>query len=345
MAKQHIIELNGKRYDALTGKMVGEQAAMKSAHKAPLQPVTSHNLDGFAKKPERSGHTAHPQARSVQKSHTLMRTTVHKPISHKLHAVATVVDQKPAEQPVHMSSSVLRSKLTPHSPLIRKFSLNPDDNEHKVAPDSRKQMPSPAPTLSKAAASAATVSVSVNPLHQAIANATSHQQPKLKRPGVHKRVANRLHISPRVLSGGSLLVAALLLIGFFSYQNIPNLKMHLAASRAGVHGTLPAYQPPGFHLNNISYKPGEINVSFVSNSDGRNFRLSQVASAWNSDTLRDKLKNDAKTTNPMEVPDNGKTLFIYNDSNVTWVDGGILYKIEGDSKLNSDQLLRLANSI
>ncbi|HUP26197.1 MAG TPA: hypothetical protein VM124_00955, partial [Candidatus Limnocylindrales bacterium] len=108
MAKQHIIELNGKRYDALTGKMVTNQSTTQSSHKTPLKPVTTNNMDGFAKSSLRSSHVPQPHQRAIQKSHTLMRKTVNKPVSHKLHAVATIVDQKQPHQPISQQESVLR---------------------------------------------------------------------------------------------------------------------------------------------------------------------------------------------------------------------------------------------
>ena len=41
----------------------------------------------------------------------------------------------------------------------------------------------------------------------------------------------------------------------------------------------------------------------------------------------------------------GRTVYIYDDSNATWVDGGIWYQIEGDSSLSSDQLLNIVASM
>lgn len=342
MGKQHIIELNGKRYDALTGKMITDQPFPHKNPQKPLQPVASNNMDGFAKRPSRPTLSPKEIKRPVQKSHTLMRETVHRPQPHKVHAIATVVSQHTSRP--ETSLKVLPAKTsTPKSPLIRKFGPPGQSDISTAKSPSESPLSSPVTAVSKAAVSAAATVVS--PFQQAIAHATAHQQPKLGRQAVHKRVAHRLHISPRVLSGGSLVLAGLLLIAFFSYQNMPNLRMRLAASRAGVHGSLPAYQPPGFHLQDISYKTGQVDLNYASNSDARSFKVTQIASAWNTDTLRDKLKTESVTDSPVEVPDKGKTLFIYDESNITWVDGGVLYKVEGESKLSSDQLLRLANSL
>lgn len=346
MGNQHIIEVNGKRYDALTGKMVNDQyTPSKSSSKHPHK-STGTSMDGFARRSSPASGSSEHLRRTVQKSKTLMRTTVQKPKNHKVHAVATIVHQSsPAKTPsasaaprhLGLSSKI---KNVPKSPLIRKF--GPSVYADTIFGGSSKpEEPQEIPRGRVSAEAAPTF----NPLHQAVADATSHKQPKLKKPKLHHRLAGKLNIRPKVMSGGVFVLALLLLAGFFGYQNVPNLQMRLAAQRAGVKGNLPAYQPPGFRLDNISHKPGEINITYQSNSDDRKFAVTQATSAWNSETLRDKLKTSQDTANPVEIPDKGKTLFIYNDSNITWVDGGIWYKVEGDSKLNSDQLLRLANSL
>lgn len=344
MGKKHIIELNGKRYDTLTGEIIKAQAATKTKPKISKLSVAK-NMDGFAKRKHQTHPAPKSQHRPTEKSHTLMRKMVNKPVNHKLHAVATIIDQRPVRSSTLSQPPSTVKKAPAKSKLIRRFgSITPVSPVKNALNQSVKSTVIPTTsTLSQVALNAATVVLS--PLDQAIANATSHQQPKLKRRTITLRISDKLHVTPRIVSAGAATFAILLIAGFFGYQNIPNLKMRLASSRAGLHGTLPAYQPPGFRLQDISYKTGQINIGFRSNSDSRNFTVSQVSSSWNSDTLRDKLKTTGQAPMPVEVPDKGKTLFIYNESSVTWVDGGILYKIEGDSKLNSAQLLSLANSL
>jgi len=122
--------------------------------------------------------------------------------------------------------------------------------------------------------------------------------------------------------------------------------MHVASARAGVHASLPSYQPAGFSFTGpIKYKPGQITISFKSNSDNqRNFSITQSASSWDSQTL---LENYVTPTGqPYQTDEvSGKTIYIYGTSNATWVDGGIWYNVQGNSSLNSAQLLRLADSI
>lgn len=140
-------------------------------------------------------------------------------------------------------------------------------------------------------------------------------------------------------------LAALLLTGFFVYQNIPNLSMRVASTRAGFSAQLPGYKPAGFSQEKlVSYAPGKVTVSFRSNSDERQFQLTQQSSNWNSQALADNyLAKADKQYQTFQA--SGKTIYIYDNSSATWVNGGVWYQIEGQSDLSSDQLLKIANSI
>jgi hypothetical protein len=184
-----------------------------------------------------------------------------------------------------------------------------------------------------------------DPISKALASATSHEQPKLKKTRLKGRIARKLKVSQKLISGASFALGVLLIAGFFTYQNIPGLTMRLAAARSGVQGSLPSYQPAGFSLNgSIAYKPGQITINYKSNSDDRNFKISQSTSSWDSQSLLDNYvaveRRDYQT-----VQDKGKTVYIYEGNNATWVDGGIWYRVEGESSLNSDQLLHIAASL
>lgn len=337
-SKQHIIELNGKRYDAVTGKMI---AISPSSAKAALSAVKHAAIDGFTRsmKP-RINAGNHVPPHKAEKSKTLMRTAVKKPdFTPSARVPKSIPRAKPSASAI-AAHTPIKPRAVHKSALIRRFSdMMPSSMAPALAPEK-------APQTTRLQAIATATAATTNPLAAGLANADSHNQPKAKRARSHSRLAKRLRISPRALSAGSLVLAGLLVGGFFAYQNIPNLSMRLASARAGLHGTLPSYQPAGFGLKDgITYKPGQIEISYKSNSDDRNFKITQNTSSWNSETLLenyDALKNG---TPPLAVPTKGKTVYIYNGGNATWVDGGVWYRIEGDSKLNSDQLLNVANSM
>lgn len=333
MGKQHIIELNGKRYDAVTGKMIAPSPIVPPQTKTPdAKPA---GVDGFAKMPKPAGNPV--PTNKAEKSKTLMRKTVSKPAPPPAPKPHSRIQERGSAVSGHKQ---LHAGAVPRSALIQRFNdMLPAPNKQVQAADK----PQPAARL-HAVATATTVANGA--IASSLASASSHAQPKTVRTKLHAKVAKRLKISSRILSAGSLALAGLLIGGFFMYQNIPNLTMRLASARAGVHGTLPGYQPAGFSLRGgISYKPGQITVGYKANSDDRNFTITQTPSSWNSETLAQNYAALKEGSTYQTIPTKGKTVYIYNGSNATWVDGGIWYRVEGNSELNSDQLLNLANSM
>lgn len=337
MGKQQIIELNGKRYDALTGTIVRSSVQPKSvshSHKS---------IDGFTKSKTSTPRTVvSVPAHRVEKSNTLMRTAVKKPVNSKETIIPTTVS-KDILKP-HLNHAVTKTKITkaqqiPKSELIKRFSevSGPLHLKHKPLSSHHSSNVVHAVSTAKATPD--------NIIEGGLANATSHEQQPMKKSKRHTTLARKLRLSPRTLSSVYLVLAVIIISGFFVYQNSPNLSMRLASAKAGVHGSLPNYKPAGFAISGgISYKPGQITVSYKSNSDDRNFRIIQNTSAWDSNSLLENYvavnRQDYQT-----IQDGGKTVYLYDGSNATWVDGGIWYRVEGNSQLNSDQLLHLASSL
>ncbi len=356
---QNVIELNGKVYDASTGRTVG----------SPAHPVKGAVVDGFIRKPKTVSHTPKPAApkkttnhhqaphahhHKAQRANTLMRGVVSKP---------NLAIENPAEE-VRSESPVLPSKSTDparlrrahevhKSSLISKFGfsnrLSPVTKKVeplgiKTPPKDHKQTHSN-PESAHNASTRAPISAAQAHFNRALSHAKAHEQPAHVPKKPRKKLAHRIGISQKTFNAGASVLAAILLIGFFAYQNVPNISMRIAASRAGFSAKLPSYKPAGFSFGGpIEYAPGQITVNFASNSDERNFHLTQKVSSWNSQALLDNyLLANHKAYQTYQ--DKGRTIYIYDGSNATWVSGGVWYQIEGNSSLNNDQLLQIANSI
>lgn len=365
MAKrQHTIEINGVQYDAVTGAIVtNDSSPLKKSAKVVTKTPSAQFVDGFTKRKQpTSQKSAATSATTVHKktsrSQTLMRNTVHKPNSPKVHAKSAITQQptteylKPGVKALSADikpERAARAVTTTKSLFISKFRR---DNTPKTvssvktgalpvqaAPNSNQQQ-----AADNAKSHAKTIAANKQ-LDEAIANATSHQQPKIKKPKLHEKIAKRLHIKPATLGA---ITAGFLIVtigGYITYDRVPNIAMRFAVARAGVKAQLPSYQPAGFSLNGpIEYTPGQISLAFQSNTDERAFKVIQRASQWNSETLLENFINEGRKQF-QTLQANGRTIYIYDGSNATWVDGGVWYQIEGNSSLNSDQLLRIANSL
>ncbi len=354
--KQNFIEINGKRYDALTGVLLHSESSALPAP-ATHKPV----LDGFVKRPKhlaavpaQRGGSGLPKT-VVQKSKTLMRAAVKKPAVHTIH-------KSTLQQVVSKTTSFTSTGHTQHvapaphdrekhaaqvkkSLFIHKFGApqQPAPITQKVASLEVRPAPVVQPTP---LTSANHHSKTADLLDKALEAAQGHKEPffEHKKP-LHKRLAKKVGISGKAAAITTTIFAGLLLGGFYAYQNVPNLAMRVAATRAGFDASMPGYSPAGFAFKGpVQYSAGQVVVSFKSNTDDRNFKLTQQTSSWSSDSL---LNNYVAASGKeyQTYQDRGRTIYIYDGSSATWVNGGVWYQVDGKSNLSSDQLVRIAASL
>ena len=360
MGKQTFIEINGKKYDAITGQMIAGDNTASAKKATVVKPQENVGvMDGFVKRPKKSSasRTAakHAKRANTQKSSTLMRKSVQKPkkISKSTkRSQASQLKRKLGQSPRRMQQASEVSR----SPHIQKFeqpaarsSIVKKQSNHAV-----KQAPKHASHPTKAAAvpqhsnnrQVSATQRNEKLIEKALANSKSHQSfDNHKKTKKSRKWSKKLGVSSRTVAVSSAVLAAVLLGGFFAVQNVPNFAMRVAATRAGFGATMPGYQPAGFSFNGpIDYSAGRVTVSFNSNSDDRYYDFTQTSSNWNSDALLAKYII-AEDKMYQTYVDKGRTLYIYDGSNATWVDNGIWYQVEGDSDMTTDQLIRIASSI
>jgi hypothetical protein len=337
MGHKNIIEINGKRYDAVSGKLLDQPSP---AHPSKSSKAAPKHLD-IQRPPKLSAHGVHTKTTKAQ---TLMRTAVKRPV----HSAPVTPAKEPAihHYPALDSKRLARAGKFSKSRLVSRFG-NPSPSEPAIItaplevkhPPTHHEPTNPAHTPSASPAHHSS-------FNKALENAQSHRQPHPKHPNpVSHRVARRLHLTPHALHIASSGLAVLLLVGFIGLQNVPNLSMRLASARAGVNGSLPGYHPSGFAMNGpVQYRAGQITLSYKSTSDDRTFSVSQSRTDWNNEAL---IKNFVTINDrPYQAyQQDGRTIYIYDDSNATWLDHGIWYQVSGNANLSSDQLIRLANSI
>jgi hypothetical protein len=366
---KHVIELNGQKYDATTGKPVSVTSSA-TTHHTPKAPLGPRHLDGFSRRPgapKQIATVAKPVHAKTQKSQTLMRKAVTRPVAPtKIHAKAvapaahaTHASQQPKLEAIKPGRAIRATHIT-QSNLISKFGKTPATINAEVlpvkpapvphTPITHAAKPLTAPHAHKPAANASSAHTPAHPhksdvFQKAIDHAVSHEAPRIKKPRLHHRIAKKLHVSPRLVTFSGMTLVVLAAGSLLAYQNMPEIAMKVASARAGLNANLPAYQPSGFSLAGpIKYDSGEVTLNYKSNSDQRAFNVVQKNSSWNSETL---LENFVTTTKqPYQTfQANGRTIYIYDGNKATWVDGGVWFNIDGQANLNSDQLLKIADSL
>lgn len=344
------IELNGKLYDARTGKIINEQAA--ATVKKPMNTPSKGNVvDGFVRRPNtKRAPAAHAKAK-LEKSKTLMRPAVKKPAKLAKAPVQTTKSTSLKKQDHHR---LARSSEVPRSAHIQRF--GPQVASHRVV-KKQAELEVIAPNrhvsnnnhhlmhqVAQLATSTEThVKQSVDIIEESLRSASAHLE-KFEDRALKGSFLQRVGFKNRAANIATLSFAGLLLVGFFAFQNVTNIEMRVAAARSGVSANMPGYSPAGFSASrSVKSEPGKVSVAFTSNTSDKKFTVTQQASNWSSDSL---LTNHVLASKaPYQTYQNdGKTVYIYDNSNATWVNGGVWYRIDGNASLTSDQLLRLANS-
>lgn len=353
---ENFIEINGKKYDAVTGAMLG------SVPQPLSQQVKKPVVDGFVRRPKdtsrahsatvshQTKHVVHPQ-----KSKTLMRHVVKKPHNPLLQPAKKASEQVPTKKVFAPKAVVVpRVSAVPQqrqnnastvvkSTLVKKFHTTTSDISPVKAVVAPMQVRT-APPIQVLPQKVHTKSSDL--LEKALLAAEGHKEPFHKpKNKIHHKIAKKIGVNARAIVVSTTILAGIAFGGFYAYQNVPKIAMRVAASRAGINAALPNYSPSGFSFNGpVQYASGQVTVGFKSNTDDREYKLTQKSSDWSSESLLNNfILSDNKTYQTYQ--ENGRTIYIYDNNNATWVDGGILYQIEGKSQLTTDQLVRIASSL
>lgn len=389
------IEINGRIYDAKTGKVITAKAdTTANVATDSSKNTSSPNLqrgvvmDGVSKirpsdtsmmsaktRPSANRPKANHATIKPQKSKTLIRKAVHKP-AQKKEPTTPVVHSTSANMNTRVEKSAtgrgLLLKRVPDVRLMRAKHFKKSEKVQKFTPESHpkaKVTPEltvkPAPvsnpishaTSLKTSAPAAAPSIAppvpsqtskkTSVFEDWLYTANSHlQKPVTSSKKKRSIKIPSVRISPKIISVSAAAFAILLLGGFFAYQNVPAVSMRVAANEAGFMGKLPKSIPAGYAFDGpVQAEPANITLVYSSNSDDRQFVITQKPTNWSSEGLLTNYLVDSKFRY-QAYKDKGLTVYIYNGSNATWVDKGVWFSVKGDDgSLSAEQLLDIAANI
>lgn len=367
MNKNYII-LNGKHYDAVTGALIKPAAS----HSQATHTRITHTPAAREKLPAKTSSTAvkavqhaqksasrahhgspqHVRHHKPEQSKTLMRKVVNKPSHQKLLTVKKAYPVQKAGSAIALKTSINRVDISRSrraqdihkSKQVSKFATAASVAvPTKIQPIALKPVPTHTATAAHSVkhkntqqnAHKSPQEKKTELLEKALANAKSHEQPA----AVIKHRSKR-----RLFSSMAGLAAVLVVVGFVAYMNKASVELQLASVRAGFQASLPNYTPAGYERQSAQAADGKVAISFLSPTQHNNFTLTQESSSWDSQTLFDSIVAQENTTY-QTVQSNGRTIYLYGGDKAAWVDGGILYKVDGNAKLNSDQVISLATSM
>jgi len=312
MASKQTITINGRQYDALSGLPVDTPAVVDMTSVRPKSGTESVGIHS-----------------TLQKSKTLNRQVVKKQMLVK--KPAPLAPQGRKHMDIARSSTITR--FAPHPTVIE-----PVSEADIIGPVSH-------PMVQKA--------------HQSVATKQQVQQPTKPSQVVKNEAINKALNTPakaqskqplkrrfpRIFSVSSASLAVLLLAGYLTYLNMPTISIRVAAVQSGIDASYPDYRPNGYRLDGpIAYNDGKVSMRFASNAGPQSFIINEQRSSLNSSAvLEDYIEPKAGKEYGTHTQ-SGLTIYTYKNS-AAWVNGGILYTIEGDAPLSNDQVLRIATSL
>ena len=316
MSKQ-TITINGVLYDTQTGMPV--DTPVHSAQSAA----------SFASMPK--GHAAKTMHRTTQKSQTLRRQVVK-------HAASSAA---------HKPMAATKPAIT-RSPAITKFAPHPVGAK-SVAPVRRILDVAPATHPIAAKAATATHAHPVKPTlapkpsqvikQEAIAEALD------KAPTHKTRAKAARRKQPRALTIASASLALLMLGGYFTYLNMPTLSVRMAAVQSGVSASYPGYHPDGYNIRGlVTYNDSSVNMTFAANGGPQSYTIGQAKSNLDSSAVLENYVKPKAGGSYIPYSQQGLTIYIFGND-AAWVNGGILYTINGNAPLSSEQILHIASSM
>jgi len=312
MSQPNVVSIGGIDYDSHTGL-----------------PLTAHK-EAQLHKEMRRAQSVHAKGvhQAQQRSVALNRRFVKK----------TVTTKKPVA-PTATSMDVRRP--VSRSPHISKFARDP---QMRVVKPAAKADIAPVhhPVVAKAHAVTAAAHAAKTPASHPTSRDIKHAE--LGKALANASTASHSAKQPRRRAFTASL-GLLLITGYFTYLNMPNLSVRVAAAQAGIDATFPEYRPVGYRLDGpVAYQSGEVSMRFASNSAPIAFSLNQSKSSWDSAALLEKYVNPRSKGNYATYSDAGLTIYTYG-TDAAWVNGGILYTVEGNALLSNEQIRRLATSM
>lgn len=379
----HTITINGKRYSASTGKPLENKTRKSVDSLAHASGSTSTNdqkkgdsKSGKVKTPghPKSNSITHPKTiDGLSRSHHQQSVSAHH-IHRRTHSqkveVRDALGRSPshARPPITKPSAPIPNKKAETTKKVRQNKKDLKDLSYSITKEREKRARKIARSGLVSKFTHDIVGASSMPLSRFVSEheiaqpvypdngslATTHKPNKSHhmppaytplQPDINKKSKHRAKLKKHMVSASAAVASVLLFGGYLVYLNAPNMALRVAASRAGVSATMPSYSPKDYRLARpINYRDGVVVLYFNSAEGGLGYSVSQESSDLDSRSL---LENHIlpRYSQYETYQDRGVTVYVYNDSDATWVNGGIRYTIDASAELEPDQILKIATSL
>lgn len=329
------IEINGNRYDAVSGRLLG--AAKKAAHHIK-KPISNLTIDGFTRPAraikksavKRSIHTIY---RKPERSKTLMRSIVKKPARAKPEDKIVSRTLSPDHARASRAATVAQNSKVQRFGLTA-FSRNSEAKSGEVISSSKTTS-----SHRSAAVSVALPTVIGQTSHHrlerlldyALAHADAHKKLLDKRARNRRKLFGRL---PKWLAICLVVLVVAGAAGFIVWRKVPQASLKLAAAKAGVNAKLPT-PISGYRIESITASQNAVITTMQSTSDSsKKYTVTEKASTQPTESLAAAAAASAPGSSQQvqTVQDQGRTYILTQDkdkSTAVCTNGHNTLSIEG----------------
>lgn len=157
-----------------------------------------------------------------------------------------------------------------------------------------------------------------------------------------KQETKRGHRKFKLPAIAASITAVALVLGYGGYLVYPNVQLRIAASQAGLDAKT-FYAPKGYKVSgSVAMGAGKLAINYHGENNA-SYRLNQERSK----TTEEQLKSEA-TVKGKDSFDSLKAgdvnVYRYNDK-AAWVKDGVLYTLDTNDFLTSDQITKIASSV
>lgn len=157
-----------------------------------------------------------------------------------------------------------------------------------------------------------------------------------------KQEIKRGHRKFKLSAIAAAITAVALVLGYGGYLVYPNVQLRIAASQAGLDAKT-FYAPKGYKVSgSVAMGAGKLAINYHGENNA-SYRLNQERSK----TTEEQLKSEA-TVKGKDSFDSLKAgdvnVYRYNDK-AAWVKDGVLYTLDTNDFLTSDQITKIASSV
>lgn len=349
--------INGVLYDRTTGMPLGVSETSSELHARTNNPAkTIHSRvkksttlnRKYVKQPQKQSkktQTARPHQApttpSRQPKHTVAKKTTDTPatpsVTQSEHIAKFAPKTRQASAPQRTAQQSAPRTTGKNIDGVRSVPAKKPSSAHTAVATKAQH-----PTQHMAAKSAVTPSSVL--LKQEVSKALheSDATPRQPHPKKHKKTASR---KAKLATIGSFAAVFIMLGGYFTYLNVPNISTRIAASQVGIDARYPNYHPIGYSLDgSVVASNDTVRMNFKMNGGNEAYTLSQQRSTWDSVAVLDNVITPEVGTDYTTTEKRGMKIYLHQNG-AAWVNKGILYTIDGSAPLTQDQVERIALSM